>query len=759
VKQERHDRHLRRRGPDLPSGVRRRQRQRRRARARHRRVAFVLIALACLLLITGVGATGFGSVAEFRSDCSLSTLRPVRIGQNSFVYAANGSLLGAIPADKNRQPVQLRNVDPWVRKATVAIEDRRFYQHGGVDYEGIARAALKDIQAGHLVEGGSTITQQLVRNLYIGRERTFKRKIKEACLAIKLSRAWSKNRILGTYLNQVYYGNHAYGIEAAAQTYFSRHAGSLTLAQSALLAGLPQAPTAFDPFHHATQALNRRNEVLHALFVNGDITALQYRTVRRQRKLHLKPGRLYTKIREPFFFSFVRDQLISEYGANTVRTGGLRVYTTIDPRLQLAAVHAIRDTLDERSDPSAAIVSIDPHSGAIRAMTAVTPGHSRSQFNIVAQARRQPGSTFKTMVLATAVAEGMDPNSTYYVSAPFHYQPDPYTPCPRGCWDVTTYDNSYLGDTSVTNATLHSDNTVYAQMTLDLGPENVAAMAHKLGVRTPLTTSDGAYVPSMGLGSIAVSPLDMASAYATLAAGGIYSKPMAIRKVVLSSGKVDTDAGWGKPQQTRVIPDWVASTVTSVLEQNMLHGTGTGAYFGRPAGGKTGTTDDYADAWFCGYTPTLEATVWIGYASGEVPMTNVHGTYVSGPGFPATIWKSFMESAVGSTPYVDFAPPREAPEFTPFKHGQYALQYVPNTNPVGTSTGTTGSTSSSTTSTGSTTHPPAATTAPVQSTSVPAPTIATPTTPTESLPAIPEPPETTPTTPPPTETVPTVTNR
>ncbi len=366
----------------------------------------------------------------------------------------------------------------------------------------------------------------------------------------------------------------------------------------------------------------------------------------------------------------MRDQLITEYGTNTVRSGGLRVYTTIDPRLQRAAQKAIRDTLYERSDPSAAVVSIDPRTGAIRAMTAVTPGNSRSQFNIVAQARRQPGSTFKTMVLTAAVADGMDPNSTYYVSAPFHYQPDPFTPCPRGCWDVATYDNSYLGGTSVTNATLHSDNTVFAQMTLDVGPENVAAMAHKLGVQTPLTTADGAYVPSMGLGSIAVSPLDMASAYSTLAAGGVYSKPMAIRKVVLSSGKVDTDAGWGKPHRTRVIPDWVAYTVTQVLEQNMLHGTGVGAYFGRPAAGKTGTTDNYADAWFCGYTPTLEATIWIGYASGEIPMTNVHGTYVSGPSYPATIWKAFMESAVGSTPYIDFQAPRTPPAFTPFRHGR-----------------------------------------------------------------------------------------
>jgi penicillin-binding protein 1A len=533
-------------------------------------------------------------------------------------------------------------------------------------------------------------------------------------------------------MNAVYYGNHAYGIEAAAQTYFSRRAGSLTLGQSALLAGLPQAPSVFDPIHRPLDALDRRDQVLRAMLDNGAITRRQYVSAVGDRKLHLVPGRLYSRIREPYFFSYVRDQLIAQYGANTVRSGGLKVYTTIDPRLQVAARKAIVGTLYSRTDPAAALVSIDPSSGAIKAMTAVTPGKKGNQFNLVAQAKRQAGSTFKMFVLAAAVDEGIDPYTTYYVSGPFHYQPDPYSPA----WDVTTYDHTYLGSTSIENATIHSDNTVFAQLTLDVGPEKVAEMAHRLGVQSPLTTKEGAYVPSLGLGSIPVSPLDLASAYATLAAGGIYSKPMAIRKVILGNGKEDTDAGWGKPERKRVITDGVAYVVTQILEQNMLHGTGVGAYFGRPSAGKTGTTDSYADAWFCGFTPSLEATIWIGYPKGEIPMLNVHGIAVSGPTFPATIWRSFMLAAVGRTYPADFKQPTALPTWHSFTRGQYAVGTY--TSPPSYSSGSSGQTTSTPTAT-----------APRKTTPPPPPPPPTPPPPTIPLPTTPTPPPPPPTPPPP----------
>src|SRR5215213_5048092 len=501
----------------------RRRRQRKRAREHHRRRKLVILAAVTLVGLAAVlTAGGLTAAATLGGNgCNLARLRPVAIGQNSFVYAADGhTLLGSMPYE---------TMSAWVKKATVAIEDRRFYEHRGIDPEGIARALWADIRAGRAVEGGSTITQQLVRNLYDQRERTLTRKVREACLALKLNDRWSKKRILATYLNQVFYGNHAFGVQAAAQTYFAKKAQNLSLVEAALLAGLPQAPTVYDPFSHPRRALARRNEVLRALLETGQLEPAEYRKAVRAR-VHLRPGRLYQRIREPLFFGYVRDLLVKEYGLKKVRTGGLRVYTTIDPSLQIAAKRAVMSTLPYRSDPDAAVVSIDPRTGAIRAMTGVTR-RKGNQFNLATQARRQAGSTFKTFVLAAAISSGIDPDTTTYVSTPFTYHP----PDGGEPWPVSTYDGTAYGTSTITSATLRSDNTVYAQLTLDVGPSTVAQMARRLGVdRSPLPN-----VPSLGLGSASVSPLELASAYATLAAGGIYSVPMAITRVVLPDGTVD----------------------------------------------------------------------------------------------------------------------------------------------------------------------------------------------------------------------------
>jgi penicillin-binding protein 1A len=654
-------------------------RKRKRQQRQHRRrwTGLILVA-AAILLVAVVGGVGFGAGAALSASCSLSSLKPVNIGANTFVYAADGSFLGSIPADRNREPVALRHMTAWLPKATVAVEDKRFYEHGGIDYVGIARALWADVHAGKVVEGGSTIAQQLVRNMYVGRERTFERKIKEACLAIKLSDRWSKEKVLETYLNTVYYGNHAYGVEAAAQTYFSRRAVNLNLPQAALLAGLPQAPSIYDPLHNPGAALTRRGEVLRAMLANEAITPKQFRWAMRQ-PLRLKPGEIYSRIKQPYFFGYVIDELDSVYGANAVREGGLRVYTTIEPKLQYEANGAIRQTLDQPNDPAAAIVSVEPGTGYIRAMTAVIPGNAHNQFNLTSQSARQAGSTFKTFVLAAAIEKGMNPDTTYYTSAPFTCTTGPWCEGDYQAgkpWTVSTYDHTYAGTISVTSATLASDNTVYAQLTLDVGPDTVWRMAKRLGVH--LTQKP---VASIGLGALSVSPLDMAAAYATFADGGIYAKPTAIRKVILPNGK--TDKTWSKPQTKRVLSQGVAWEVNHVLSENAQYGTGAGSGDGtHPNAGKTGTTTDHADAWFDGYTRDFSTVVWMGYPRGEIPMLDVHGQEVAGATFPVPIWHLYMEQAEKGFPVRQFLTPNAYPTFTYWQknyYGYLAIQTVPAT--------------------------------------------------------------------------------
>jgi penicillin-binding protein 1A len=626
--------------------------QRPRRRRRLLAVLAVAIPLALLALTAAGGAVYFGS------SCDLSALQPVRQGNSSLVYGANGALIGVLPAVENRTAVGRDAISPWMSKATVAIEDRRFYHHGGIDPVGILRALVADVSAGRFAEGGSTITQELVRNLYLSREKTLQRKVVEACLAVKLARAWSRDRILTAYLNDVYYGNHAYGIQAAAETYFSVPASALTLEQAAVLAGLPQAPSYLDPLHDPAAALGRRDEVLAALRRSGEITQRRYAAAIHDGGLHLRPSPAYAS-REPYFVGYVENLLEQQYGAATVRAGGLKIYTTIKPRVQRAAVHALSQVVYERRDPAGAMVSIDPATGAIRAMAAVTPAAPDNEFNLATTAERQAGSTFKPIVLAAAVAQGMNPWATRYLSAPFYDAPLQ--------WRVRTYDGRYAGPETVAAATIHSDNTVYARLALDVGPDAIVSMAQKLGVQTRLQAT-----PSLALGTGAVTPLELASVYATLAAGGVYSRPLAIRRVVFPGGKVD--GGWARPQRERVVPDWVAATVTRVLEENMLHGTGVGAHIpGRIDAGKTGTTDDYADAWFCGYTPSLEATVWIGYPQAETPMLDVHGAAVSGPTLPAAAWRLFMERAQGRAESGSFPASVTPAQFAPWD-GRYAYR-------------------------------------------------------------------------------------
>jgi penicillin-binding protein 1A len=714
--------------------------RKRSARVRRRRRAGVAAATFAIVAGIVIVTVGAGAGTALSASCDLNTLRPVEIGANSFVYAYDGSLLGSIPAERNREPVTNAQMSKWLPRATVAIEDRRFWQHGGVDYVGIARAAWKDVSAGKVLEGGSTITQQLVRNLYTGQEKTFTRKIKEACLAIKLAQKWPKQKVLDEYLNTVYYGNHAYGVEAAAQTYFSKHASQLTLLQSALLAGLPQAPSDYDPYHNPQAALDRRDEVLRAMLNNHAITLAQYNRAIRSNTLNLRAGRIYTSIKQPYFFSYVIDELDHAYGTNTVRQGGLKVYTTIDPRLQRLANKAIRDVLPYKDDPASAIVSVEPGTGAIRAMTAVVR-KSGNQFNLVAQSARQAGSTFKSFVLASAIEQGFDPDSTYYTSAPFTCSIGPWCQTP---WQVHTYDNSYRGSMSITSGTLASDNAVYAQLTLDVGPRYVWQMAHRLGVHL----SPDKPVASIGLGSLAVSPLDMAAAYATFAAMGIYAKPMAITKVILPGGHEDKDSGWGKPQTKRALSQAVAWKVTDILRQNALYGTGAGSGDGiHVNAGKTGTTENHADAWFDGYTRQLSTVVWMGYPEGEIPMLSVHGQTVAGATFPVPIWHEYMAAALWHHKVLGFQLPDKYPLYHSITRGNYgSLGYVYTPSAVTTTAAAVTTTTAAAVTTQRGPAPPVSTKA-----ATPKPTT-TPATTTATPPPPPPPPTTTTSAPPPATT-------
>src|SRR3954451_21556739 len=612
--------------------------------------------LIAIILIGVASVVGYiASIAASAPD--INDLKPIDKGSVSEIFAADGSRLGYVQSSEIRTPITWDDMPVSLRQATVAIEDKRFYEHGGVDYEGVIRAGWKNLTSGKTVQGGSTITQQLVRALYIkDPKRDFKRKIREAKMASELEQQHSKRWILENYLNDVPYGTvqgrTAIGVEAAALTYFGRHAKDLNLVQSALLAGLPQAPSQYNPFQNERAAMNRRNEVLKAMADNGYITQADAADAM-TKPIRLHPTHRFNTRREPYFFDYVQDQLIQKYGVGVYRKGGLKVYTTIDPKLQEEGRAAIKNKLYLKSDPSSAIVTIDPHTGYIKAM-ASSGGYRDRTFNLAAQGHRQPGSSLKPFVLTTAVLQGANPDTTIYVSKPVNLQIPGY-----GTWSPKTYSNTYVGAVSLTKATLLSDNSVYAQLDLDVGPDKVAETAKLMGITSKL---EG--LPSEGLGGLTygVSPLEMASAYATLATGGIRSEPRAIRKVVFPDGKSDD---LGKPKRKRVFSDGVASTVTRVLEQNMKSGTAVRGSIGCPAAAKTGTTDNFNDAWLVGYTPKLATAVWMGYPNALVSMPGVQGG-----SYPSSIWHNFMSVAHGND-CSDFPQPKERADFSPF-YGHYS---------------------------------------------------------------------------------------
>ncbi|HEX6689334.1 MAG TPA: transglycosylase domain-containing protein [Solirubrobacterales bacterium] len=631
--------------------------RRRRRRLRHGGWKAKLLILISALFIAGAVAVGVGAswaVDVYNSAPPLSSLKPVQKGRSSAIYAADGSLIGFIRASSIRQPVPSRALPQNLKYATVAIEDRNFFNHGAIDPAGIARAAWKDLLAGGKpVQGASTITQQLVRNLYIrDPEETIKRKLVEAHLAYEEEEAHTKEWILTAYLNTAPYGTvegeTAVGAEAAAQTYYGKPARELGLTEAAMIAGLPQAPSEYNPFLDPRAALERRNQVLEAMEDQGYVTPSEYRKATHE-GLNLNPGHKYQVIRDPFLFDLVQQELIDKYGLNTVRYGGLKAYTTIDPELQERAQEAVDScgVCYPEGGPAAALASVDPSSGEIVALASTEGSASESEFNYAWQAHRQPGSSFKTFVLTTAIKQGIDPDSTYYDGT----SPKTLDLPDGGTWTVNNAEPGG-GTMSLASATWESVNVVFAQLDLDVGPENVTHTAHQMGIEAPLES-----VPAEAIGglSIGVTPLEMADAYATLASGGIHHDPTAIARVEFPTDKVDEpDPDTGD----RVLTEGEAYEVTRLLEGVITQGTGAGyTYMGCSAeAGKTGTSEDLSDAWFAGYTPLYSTAVWVGHPQSRE--STGFGGPTAGP-----IWRSFMESAAaGNCP--EFNQPSSLPELS-----------------------------------------------------------------------------------------------
>jgi penicillin-binding protein 1A len=601
-----------------------------------------LVALVGVLLAVALSAFAFGlvlSVGEQLGGLDPASQKPLQV--DGYIYANDGhSILAILRGSESRLLDSSNQISPWLKQAIVSVEDKRFWQRRGLDLRSLVRAMWIDFRHGSAVQGGSTITQQFVKNALTGDSRSIVRKLKEAALAWQIDQRWSKDRILTAYLNTIYFGNGAYGAERAARTYFGVPARELTLPEAALLAGIPEDPTLYDPVRHPTEALARRKLVLQLMLQQHVILPSQYRAavkapLPKSENVHL-PG---LNGAAPYFGEYVKQQLVQRYGAKKVYGGGLHVTTTIDLKLQKLAVQAVRKWLPSPTGPQASLVAIDPHTGAVVAMVGGLNFH-HSQFNLAVQGERQSGSSFKPFVLATALKQGIAPESTFksgtisiYIGGKF--------------WTVHNFENEDLGVINLAKAISASDNTVFAQLTRDVGPVNVVHTAHQMGITRPL---QGVF--SIGLGTQAVSPLDMARAYATFANDGYRvdgstfgNTARAITKITDATGKV---VALNKPVQREELSPSLDAILDQLLEGVVTSGTGTAAAIpGRVVAGKTGTTENYGDAWFVGYTPQLVTAVWVGYPQAVVSMAHdFHGGPVVGGTYPALIWKTFEQSAL-----------------------------------------------------------------------------------------------------------------
>jgi penicillin-binding protein 1A len=636
---------------------------------RLKRLRFVAIVMAVLVL--GLVSFVFGIFISVASDLpSLTKFSQLKDAKSSILLDDLGHPLGVV-SQQNRVIVTPGEIPPIVKEAVISIEDKRFETNGGVDVRGIARAFIQDIAHKGNVQGASTIEQQFIKNaLQAQSHRTIFEKLREVALAFQLSHKWSKEKIITAYLNTIYFGNGAYGIESAAQTYFGHdvnHLGcgepshelcvqQLQPAEAALLAGIIQSPTGYDPAQHPMAAEARRNTVLRQMLVQGYLTQTVYNQSVAQalpaaKDIEAPTEQTIEGVDAGYFTSWVQQQIIERYGAPRAFDGGLKIKTTLDIELQHAAEHAVDAYLENPEGPTASLVAIENSTGEVRAMVGGR-NYSETPFNLATNGERQPGSSFKAFDLAAALEDGISPDSTWTSKQKIFIVPGT-----QGAEKFVVHNDegNYTGSNTLTGATAYSDNSIYAEVGLKVGTKRIARLAHKMGITTPLSTN-----PAMTIGglTVGVTALDMAHAYETIAHGGRRvsgtlaepGAPVAIQEVDAGSHTLpdgnhhDVNHVKTKP----VLPPSVAATETTMLETVLQYGTGKAAAIGQFAAGKTGTTSNYGDAWFVGWDSKYTVAVWVGYPDKLVPMTtNFNGTPVLGGTFPALIWHDFMTSALG----------------------------------------------------------------------------------------------------------------